>query len=92
MLDVLSKDCLEVTAAEDEHPIEAIGPDGADHALTAGVRTRCPDGGGDDSRAVGGEDGVEGVGELGVAVADEELNGVRLGGELVGAENPIAAH
>ena len=38
VLDVLGKDCVEVTAAEDEHPIEALAPDGADGALTASVR------------------------------------------------------
>ena len=40
MLDVLGKDCLEVTAAEDEHPLEALAPFGADHALAEGVRPR----------------------------------------------------
>ena len=60
MLDVLGKDCFEVTAAEDKHPVEALAPDGADHALTDGVGLGCSDGGGDDSGAVGGEDGVEG--------------------------------
>jgi hypothetical protein len=34
MLDVLGKDCFEVTATEDEHPVEAFAPDGADDALT----------------------------------------------------------
>ena len=37
VLDVLGEDCLEVTAAEDEHPVEALAPDGADDALTRGV-------------------------------------------------------
>ncbi len=44
MLDVLDKDCFEVTAAEDEDPVEALSPDGADHALTEGVGPRCSDG------------------------------------------------
>ena len=74
VLDVLGEDCLEVTAAEDEHPVEAIGPDGADDALADGVGTRCSDGGGGDTGAVGGE--------LGVAVADAELDRVRLVGEF----------
>ncbi len=71
-----------MTAAEDEHPVEALAPDGADHALTDGVSPGCSDGGGDDSGAVGGEDGVEGGDELGVAIADEELERVRLVGEF----------
>ena len=83
MLDVLGKDCFEVTAAEDEHPVEALAPDGADHALTDGVGLGCSDGGGDDSGAVGGEDGVEGGAELGVAIADEELDRVRLVGDSI---------
>ena len=33
MLDVLGKDCFEVTAAEDEDPVEALAPDGAHHTL-----------------------------------------------------------
>jgi len=37
MLDVLGKDCFEVTTAEDEHPIEALAPDGADDALADGI-------------------------------------------------------
>ena len=38
VLDVLGEDSLEVMAAEDDHPIEALAPDGADDALTASVR------------------------------------------------------
>ena len=37
MLDVLGKDCHEVVAPEDEHPVEAFAPDGAQHALADGV-------------------------------------------------------
>ena len=40
------------------------------------------DRGADDPDGVGDEDGVEGGGELGVAIADEELDRVRLVGEL----------
>jgi hypothetical protein len=82
MLDVLGKDCFEVTAAEDEHPVEALAPDGADEALADGVRPRSLDRGLDDPDDVGGEDGVEGGGELGVAIEDEELDRVRPVGEL----------
>ena len=39
-----------------------------------GVRPRRPDRGLDDPDALGGEDGVEGRGELGVSVTDEELD------------------
>ena len=82
MLDVLGKDCFEVPAPEDEHPVEALAPDGADHALADGVGPRSLDRGSDDHDALGGEEGVEGGGELGVAIADEELDRVRPVGEL----------
>jgi len=82
MLDVLGKGCFKVAAAEDEHPVEALAPDGADDALADGVGPGCPNGALDDPGALCGEDSVEGGGELGVAIADEELDGVRLLGEL----------
>ena len=40
MLDLLGKDCFEVPAPEDEHPVEALAPGGADHALIDGVGPR----------------------------------------------------
>ena len=82
VLDVLGEHGLQMAAAEDEHPVEALAPDGADHALTDGVGPGCPDRALDDPDALGGEDGVEGSGELGVAVADEELDRGRLVGEV----------
>ncbi len=44
VLDLLGEDGFEVAAAEDEHPVEALAPDGADHALADGVRPGRPDG------------------------------------------------
>jgi hypothetical protein len=82
VLDVLDKDCFEVTAAEDEHPVEALAPDGALHTLADCVRPRGLDGGLDDPGALGGEGGVEGGGEFGIPISDEELDSVRLLGEL----------
>ena len=82
MLDVLGQDRRKVTASEDERPVKTLAPDGAHHTLADGVRPRCPDRGLYDPGALRGEDGVEGGGELGVAVADEELDRVRLVGEL----------
>jgi len=43
MLDVLGEHGLKVVAAEDEHPVEAFAPDGADDALTDGVGPGCSD-------------------------------------------------
>jgi len=47
MPDALDKDCFEVTTADDEHPVKAFAPDGADHALAVSIRLRftgqsCP--------------------------------------------------
>ena len=35
---------LEVPTAQDEHPVQALGPDRADPTLGEGVGLRCPDG------------------------------------------------
>ena len=40
VLDVLGEHGFEMAASEDEHPVEALAPQGADHALADGVRTR----------------------------------------------------
>ena len=82
MLDVLAKDCLEVTASEDERPVQALALYGADDTLADGVRPGCSDGVVDYPGALGVEDGVEGGGELRVAISDEELDGICLRGEL----------
>ncbi len=82
MPDVLGKHGLKVAAAEDEHPVEAFAPYGADHALTDGVGPGRSDRALDDPGALRGEDGVAGSGELDVAIVDEELDSARLVGEL----------
>lgn len=74
MLDVLGEDGLEMPPAEDEHAIKALASESADDALADGVRPRCADRGLDDPDGLGGEDGVEGSGELGVAIPDQELD------------------
>ena len=73
VLDVLGEHGIQMAASEDERPVEALAPDGADLALADGVRPGCPDRALDDPGALCGEDGVEGSRELGVAIADEEL-------------------
>ena len=37
VLDVLREHVLQVTSSEDEHPVEALAPQGAVHALTDGI-------------------------------------------------------
>ena len=42
VLDVFGEHGLQVVATEDEHPVEALAPDGADHALADGLGAGCP--------------------------------------------------
>jgi hypothetical protein len=61
-----------VAWAGDQQVVEAFAAQRADEALGDRVRPRCPDWGADDADVGGGEHGVEGGGELGIAVADQE--------------------
>jgi len=70
--DVLAKNHLEVTPGEHEYVIEAIFADGAHPAFGERIRSWRAHRGEDRLGADRGEDVVEGRGELGVAVADEE--------------------
>ena len=63
---------FEVSAAEDEDPVEAVGAEGADPALGEGVRVRRLNRRPDYADAFGAEDLVEGATELRVAIMDEE--------------------
>jgi hypothetical protein len=71
-----AEDALEMAAAEDQDPVEAVGPDSANPALRKRVRVRVrvrslnrrPD----DLDALAAEDLVEGVAEPAVAIVDEE--------------------
>src|ERR1019366_406232 len=56
----------------DQHPVGALGPCGAYPSLGMAVRPWCPRRGLDYPHALAGEDLVEGAGESGVAVPDEE--------------------
>ncbi len=44
VLDVHGEHVLQLSAAEDEHPVQTLGPDRADPPLGEGVGPRCPDG------------------------------------------------
>jgi hypothetical protein len=78
---------LEMTAPDDEGPVEAVGADRAHPTLREGVRVRGLNWRADDLDALGAEDLIEGVGELGVAIVDEESEGV-LVAELDGGCGP----
>lgn len=69
---------LEMAAAEDQDPIEAVGADGPHPAFGVGVRAWRLDGRADHLDPLGAEDLVEGVAELAVAIVDEESEGLRI--------------
>ena|ERR1019366_76029 len=73
---VLGQDSFEMPAAEDQHPVEALTTNRPDEPLGEGIGSRCSDRSADDSDSVRSEDLVEARGELGVAVTDEELDGM----------------
>jgi hypothetical protein len=59
-----------VSLVDDREPVEEFVADGLDEALGDRVGPRCPHWCADDLDIDGDEYGVEGGGELGVAVAD----------------------
>ena len=69
---VLTKGCRCVLLVDDQEAVEEFAADRSDEAFGDRVRPWCPHRRLDDLDVDGGEDGVEGRGELGVPVADEE--------------------
>jgi hypothetical protein len=69
---VAAEHVLEVTAAEDQQPVEAFGADAADEALGVRVCLGCADRRVDHLEPFAAEDLVEGGAELAVAVVYEE--------------------
>ena len=69
---VLVEDGAGVSFVVDQHPVGALGADAADEPFRVAVRPGRPGRDLDHVDAFGGEDGIEGVGELGVPVADQE--------------------
>src|SRR3974390_2123874 len=84
VLDVLVNHGVEMMSAEDQHPVQTFTPDGSDEMFSEGVCTGCPDRGADDPDALGAEDLLEAGRELGVPVADQELDQLRTLGDLIG--------
>src|SRR5512132_1215071 len=69
---VLVQNAFKVASAPDQHPVRALLPHSPYPPLSEGVGVRRLDRRLDGLDAIGGEDGVEGTGELAVAVMDEE--------------------
>jgi hypothetical protein len=76
--DVLPEGPLEMALALNEHPVEALGPRRPDKALRERVRPGRPDRGLDDPGADRPHHLVKWADELGVPVADQELDGSAL--------------
>ena len=72
---------LELSAAADQEPVEAVAANGADPAFGERVRLRGAKRGADDLDALAVEDLVEGATELAVAVVNQEPCRCRLLGE-----------
>jgi hypothetical protein len=72
MVLVLAKHGCGMPLVGDEDAVEELASDAADEAFGDRVGPRCPHWCLDDADVDGGEHGVDGGGELGVAVSDEE--------------------
>jgi hypothetical protein len=73
-----------VASAEHEHPVQTLGPDRANPPFGERVRSRGPDRRLDDDHSFGPEDLVEGTGELGVPVPDQEPDALKAAPPLPG--------
>jgi hypothetical protein len=69
---VLVERSLKMAPTPDQHPVQTLLPDRLYPALGDRVGIRRLDRGRNDLGAVGGEDVVEGAGELGIAVTEQE--------------------
>ena len=72
VLDVHPEDLLQVTTADDQQPVQALGADGTDPPLRVGVRVWRLDRRDEHLGALGAEHVVEPTTELGVAVAEHK--------------------
>jgi len=73
VLSELAQHAVQVTPVGDQQPVEALPSDAADESLSDRVCLRRPDRRADHTDALGTEHRVNGARELGVVVADEEL-------------------
>jgi hypothetical protein len=81
VVDVDAQNALELSAACDQEPVEAVAADGADPAFGERVCLRRAKRGADDLHALAAEDHVEVAAELAVAVVDQETGRCRSLGE-----------
>jgi hypothetical protein len=76
VIDVDAQDALELPAAADQEPVEAVAADGADPAFGERVCLWRAKWGADDLDAFAAENIVEVAAELAVAVVDQDAAGV----------------
>ena len=74
VLDIDPEDLLQVTTANDQQPVQALGADGTDPPLRIGVRVRRLDRRNEHLGALGAEHVVEATTELRVPVADKKAH------------------
>ena len=92
-----TKHMLEMSATEDEDPIDAVGADGPHPAFGVGIRVWRLDGRADHLHALGAEDLIERMAELLVAIVDQESERLILAelhdevARLLGDPSPIRA-
>src|ERR1700694_2282939 len=72
MSDVNAQDPLEVTAPEDQQPVQALSSYCSDPAIRVGVGLRGSDRGANYADPLGAEDLIEWTAELGVTIADQK--------------------
>jgi hypothetical protein len=82
MTDVLIKNSVGVSRVVNQHSIGAFSADAADEPFRVAVRLGRAGRNLDDVDAFGGEDGIEGIGELRVPVADQKAEGADLVTEI----------
>ena len=74
MVDVDAEYLLELSPADDQDPVEAVAPDGADPTLGERISFRSPEYPADDLDVFASEDFIEDVVELAVAIVDQEAD------------------
>jgi Integrase core domain len=72
MIGVLAQHRHEVPTSDDEHPVQALAADRTHPPLRVGIRPWRPHRRAQHVDALGCEDGVEGAGELGVPIAEQQ--------------------
>jgi hypothetical protein len=84
---VLGQDGAQVRLAENHHPVEELAAQRAEEAFAGRVHPGSLDSGPQDPDAGGLEDGVEGLGEVRAAVADQEPHILQ---PLAGGQSEVA--